>query len=184
MVSFKRISIRFRKQRVPRPHRALTAPSAPRHTPHGPRHAFDNRRFARPPLRSRAGSIKRPGTEQAGPDPIRPSARVFSATVTRFRLKEYGCSRLSILLLGRLGSSRPHSCLQSSGVLGLIPAYKARAFSALPPLIRRLGRSRPYPCLQSSGVLGSASAHHKPRAFSALSLLTELGRSRLCLRSS
>jgi len=63
-VSYKRISIRFCKQRVPRPHRALTAPSAPRHTPRALRRAFDNRRFARPPLRSRPASIKRPDTEQ------------------------------------------------------------------------------------------------------------------------
>jgi len=152
--SYRRIRIRFCKQRVPRPHRALTAPSAPRHTPRVPHHASDNRRFARPPLCSRAAGIKRPGTKQAGPDPIRPSARVFSATVTRSR--EYGCSRLF--------SARKHGRSRLST-----------------PLLVRLGCSRPHSCLQSSGVLGSASAHRKARAFSALFLLTELGRSRLCL---
>jgi len=106
--------------------------------------------------------------------------RVFSALLRMIR--KHGRSRLSIPLLGRLGCSRPHSCLQSSGVLGSASAHhKARAFSTL-FLLTELGRSRPYSCLQSSGVLGSASAHHKARAFSALFLLTELGCSRLCLR--
>jgi len=89
--------------------------------------------------------------------------------VTRSWSREYGCSRLFSARYestGVLGFQFRSSW--DSGVLGLTPACRARAFSALPPLIIRIGRSRPYFCLQSSGVLGSASAHHKARAFSVL----------------
>jgi len=105
--------------------------------------------------------------------------------VTRAWPKEYGCSRLFSAQhesTGVLGFQFRSSW--GSGVLGLTTVHRARAFSALPPLITRLGHSRLYSRSQSSGVLGSASAHHKARPFSALFTFTELGRSRLCLRKS
>jgi len=181
-VSYKRLSIRFCKKRVPRPHRALTAPSAPRHTPRIPRHALNKPRFARPPLRSRAASIKRPGTEQAGPDPtVSTGVLGYGNQVLIKRIRVFS-TLLRTIRKHVLGFQFRSSW--DSGVLGLTPACRARAFSALSPFIIRLGRSRPYSCLQSSGVLGSASAYHKAQAFSALFLLTKLGCSRLCLRLS
>jgi len=169
---------------APRAHRSTRSAPAPRalrakrpwRTPRAPRYAFDEGRFARPPLRSRSANIKRLGAEQSGPDPIQPAASTGVLGYSYpdlFSPKEYGCSRLFISdipkarafsafdsVYGRLGRSQPP-----------LPS-RARVISALPSLNIKLGRSRL--CLRStqgSGVLG-------------LYPNTELGRSRLCLRYS
>jgi len=63
--------------------------------PRALRHAFNEGRYAQPPLRSLPASIKRTGAEQSGPDPIRPAASTGVLGSLFPISRRHGRSRLS-----------------------------------------------------------------------------------------